>query len=238
MKHQALIWEPDPLQARYLALLFSNDGYTVTTLTGYLQLRQAAQMHLSVPCAIVISLGPEPEQTLRRCKQLHKHFPFSTLIVISPYQEQSLSLAAFAAGADDYLISPLQPDDLLARTRAHLQRSATILAAKVLPPAEAVLQFGPLTLDPNTYDAQLGHQTVSLSELEFRLLLLLGRQANQLLSREQLHQQLWQSGPVPGSRRLDNFMLALRQKLPKSEQLEIKTIYGKGYCLKIKPDQA
>lgn len=236
MKHQVLIWDKDPLQSRYLLLLFGQAGYKVTALTGYLQLRQAAQAHLNVPCAIIISLGAEPEQTLRRCKQLHKIYPLSSLIVLSPYQEQSYSLAAFAAGADDYLISPLQPDELLARTRAHLLRSVTILAAKVLPPSKPAQRFGPLTLDPNTYEVRLEQQTIHLSELEFRLLLLLGRKANQLLSREQLHQLLWQSTPTQGSRRLDNFMLALRQKLPVSTQVELKTIYGQGYCLKIKPE--
>lgn len=234
---QVLIWAADELQARYLEQVYANAGFAVRICQGYHALRQATLELGAEPLALVLSLSRQPDITYKHLRQLHRQFPLAALLVISPYQDPGLNQAAVEAGADDCLIQPVEAAELIGRTRARLRRAQTLLQmAQRYPPPDAppALQWGPLKLEPGLRQVQLGGQTIKLTRSEFALLLLLAEQANQRLSRNWLHQQLWQCAEVPGSRRLDNFVLNLRKKLPASPDWELLTFYGEGFCLKLK----
>jgi DNA-binding response OmpR family regulator len=230
-----LICESDSLQAQYLQQLYTQAGFVVQVFSSYLQLKRVAAQTPELPQAILLNLVPPLEKTFDRCQQLHHTLPFASVLLLSHYQDHAYCQAAFDAGADDYLLMPFQPQELIARTRAHLLRTHTIVNATLQgKPAEAaILSFGHIELWPALRQVCWDGNRVKLTETEFKLLHFLCRHANHEVTRAQLYQWVWQAKAPEGSRRLDNFVLGLRKKLPPSPLLELVTCYGGGYRLRL-----
>ena len=129
-------------------------------------------------------------------------------------------VAGLDAGADDYLVKPIDLDELSARIRALTRRSA----GRAVP----VLTHGELALDPAAHSVTLGGQTVDLSSREFSLLQLLLENAGRVLTRSQLEQSLYGWRDEPDSNALEVHIHHLRKKL--GGEL-IRTLRGVGYTI-------
>lgn len=224
-----LIWEPDAPQADVLAHLYTEAGFEAQIFGGYRTFQQAASSYQAEPCLIVFALGSDPVKGLNQVQRLRKRLPLASLIVLSEHQQEKLYRAVFAAGADDFLIKPFDPQELLARSQAHLQRSGEILGAYLLTQTSDCLSLGNLSLNASSREAQIDGKVMKLSESEFKLLHLLCSHSGQYLSRAQLSRRLWQQAPP--ARKVDNLVLALRKKLPESIMLESR--YGQGYGIRL-----
>ncbi len=224
-----LIWDPDPLSAAYLVHIYSEAGLRPRRFTGYRTFQQAQAEHRTESCLVVFALGSDALKNLAQIQRLRKNLPLASIIILSHHQEQAVCLSAFAAGADDYLIKPFAHQELLARSLAHVKRSAEILAAYLLTQHSVTLTLGPLNLNAIQREALIEGQSLRLSESEFKLLHLLVSHQGQYLSRAQLSRRLWQGNTPP--RKIDNLVLALRKKLPSS--LLIESRYGQGYTIRV-----
>ena len=129
------------------------------------------------------------------------------------------------AGADDYLAKPFAFSELLARLRALGRRPA--------PAGEARLAAGDLVLDELRHVAQVGDRTVDLSAREFALLGFFIRHANQVMTRQQILDQVWGAEPDVYSNVVDLYVSYLRRKLGELHRAErLRTVRGVGYSLK------
>lgn len=169
-------------------------------------------------------------------RQCHLTLPVLMLTAKDRMEEKIIGLDS---GADDYLVKPFDMAELLARLRA-LQRRAsytgTTLTSQVQPRR---LQVGCLTLNYSTHELTRQHphgekQVLCLTVKEFQLLEYFMRHPNQILSRDQIINQLWEIGAEPVSNVVAAQIRLLRRKLGEedSESL-IETIYGVGYRLNI-----
>ncbi len=134
-------------------------------------------------------------------------------------------VAGLDAGADDYLAKPFAFSELLARIRALGRRPAA--------PSDARLAAGDLALDEQRHVAQVGDQTVDLSAREFALLGYFIRHAGQVVTRQQILDQVWGAEPDVYSNVVDLYVSYLRRKLGELGRADrLRTVRGVGYTLR------
>jgi two-component system response regulator MprA len=144
--------------------------------------------------------------------------------MLTARHEVSDRVAGLDAGADDYLVKPFALEELLARMRALLRRSAG---------GEGELGFGDLTLDTGTREVRRGNRTIDLTRTEFLLLELFLRNPRQVLTRDVIFDRVWGYDFGPASNSLEVYVGYLRRKTEaEGESRLIHTVRGVGYALR------
>lgn len=147
--------------------------------------------------------------------------------MLSAKQEDIDKITGLTTGADDYMIKPFNPLELLARVKAQLRRQSLIGKEEF----NSLLIIKNLIIDKNKHSVKLNGIEVSLTPLEFAILTLLASRPGQVYSSEQIYESVWKE-PYGYS---DNTVMVhirnLREKLEENprEPLYIKTVWGVGY---------
>ena len=132
----------------------------------------------------------------------------------------------FRIGVDDYMVKPIDLDELFLRIGALLRR-ARIAASRTL-------QIGDFTMDADEHTAMLGDEEISLTNREFNILYKLLSYPKKTFTRQQLMDEFWDVDTETAPRAVDVYMTKLRSKLAACEDFEIKTVHGLGYKAVIK----
>ena len=159
------------------------------------------------------------------CHWLRSHNRTLPVLLLTARDKVEDRIAGLDSGADDYLVKPFSMAELLARIRALGRRSPEFKSAH--------LQIGPLLLDRDRRIAILHpgeptEQPIELTQKEFLLLRYLMEHPKQILSREQVLNQLWEIGGEPSSNVVAAQMRLLRRKLGEYDAM-VETVYGMGY---------
>lgn len=171
---------------------------------------------------------------LELCKRLRAQKQTLPVLMLTAKDRMEDKVAGLDAGADDYLVKPFGMVELLARLRA-LQRRSAASASPSFQPQH--LQVGSLTLDYATHtvcfqNADSERQVIPLTTKEFQLLEYFMKHPNQIVTRDQIQNQLWEVGAEPISNVVAAQMRLLRRKLTKiGSDRRIETIHGIGYRL-------
>ena len=167
-------------------------------------------------------------------RQIRQRSPLPVLM-LTALGSKADRVRGFELGADDYLTKPFYCDELLARVRAILRRSARA----VQPPATNVLQAGGLTLAPGTRSAFYNGRAVDLTAMECEILEQLLRSSGKVVSRDQLTLHLYNREASPFDRSVDTHVSRIRRKLGEGRHL-ILSVRGTGYqlCDGSAPEQA
>ena len=152
------------------------------------------------------------------------------VILLTAKGEESDRVVGLKRGADDYVVKPFSPAELVARVDAVLRRSAGEEEAR-----EAV-EFGALAIDPSARTVRVEGSEVELTQREFDLLLFLARHPAQVFSREQLMDRVWQFPFYTDTTTVTVHIRRLRAKLEPdpSDPRWIQTVWGVGY--RFQPD--
>ncbi|MDP2751927.1 MAG: winged helix-turn-helix domain-containing protein, partial [Rhodocyclaceae bacterium] len=156
-------------------------------------------------------------ELLNRCRLRGQVLP---VLILTARDDTSSKVAGLDAGADDYLVKPIDLDELFARVRA--------LARRAVGRSFPVLRHGTLTLDPASRCVTQAGQTVDLSAREFDVLQTLLEHAGRVMSRAQIEASLYGWREEPDSNVLEVHVHHLRRKLGNTL---IKTMRGVGYVI-------
>lgn len=127
----------------------------------------------------------------------------------------------FQAGIDDYMVKPIDLDELLLRMEALLRRARIASSKK--------LTVGGLTLDAEEHTAYLNGEEIPLTVRELNLIYKLLSYPKKTFTRSQLMDEFWDSASTSGPRTVDVYMVKLREKFADCDDFEIVTVHGLGY---------
>lgn len=154
------------------------------------------------------------------------------VIMLTARNEESDHIAGLNAGADDYISKPLRPQELLARVRAVLRRTAGRPAA-----AESPITIGEIELNPQTREVWRAGTLVEMTSFEFDILDILMRKAGRVVSRDEVAAMLYHREATPYERSIDVHISHLRKKLETRAGPVIRTVRGIGYQFLTAGDQ-
>lgn len=218
-----LIVDDDPQIRETLKRHLSYEGYQVSTAGDSRE--TFSRVTEARPDLVVLDWMLPGMDGLEICRRLRQADDFPILMLTAKGTLDD-KVDGLDSGADDFLVKPFQPEELLARVRALLRRSA--------PAAQStVLRFGELTLDTAARQVWFGQRTVDLSSKEFDMLELMMRHPNQVLTRDTFYARIWGYDFSGESNILEVYIRYLRAKLEAaSAPRYIVTVRGVGYVLR------
>ncbi|RAP76154.1 response regulator transcription factor [Paenibacillus montanisoli] len=218
-----LIVDDDPYIRELVSLLLAREGFEIAEAADG---REALAMleNTQVQLAIIDVMMPNMDGW-ELCRELRESAELPVLMLTAK-GETSQKLKGFELGADDYLVKPFEPLELVARVKALLKRYKIATSKTVTA--------GGVTLNRSTFAVTMGDEAMTLPLKEFELLFKLASYPGKTFSREQLIEQLWGYDYEGDERTVDVHIKRLREKFPEElSRFRIQTIRGLGYRLEV-----
>jgi len=217
-----LLVEDDPLLGDGVQKSLSHLGFTVDWLRDG---RQAEHALASEDyAAVVLDLGLPQLDGLAVLRSARESGLRAPVLILTARDKKSDKLSGFGLGADDYVIKPVDMEELAARLHALIRRSGGHATAR--------LCIGPVEIDPAAHRAWRDGESVDLSAREFAILEQLMQNAGRVLTRAQLEESLYGWGDSADSNTIEVFIHHLRKKLGADF---IRTLRGIGYSVERQP---
>jgi two-component system cell cycle response regulator CtrA len=219
-----LLIEDDTTLANGIALLLRSEGFSVyTTNFGEegIDLGKLCDYEL-----ILLDLDLPDMSGYEVLRELRRSNIQTPILIISGLADVQNRVQGLAFGADDYLTKPVHKDELVARVRAVLRRSAGH--------AHAAVRCGDLVIKLDQQRAEIAGRDTGLTTKEYMILELLAQRQGSAITKEMLLNHLYGGMDEPGQKIIDVFICKLRQKLADSSggKNYIETIWGRGYVLR------
>lgn len=201
----------------------SLEGFAVATASGGVEALD--ELAKRPPAVVVLDVTMPDMDGVTVLKRMRSGGVDVPVCILSARDDVEDRVAGLQAGADDYLVKPFALAELTARLHALLRRRGTDGAA--------TLVVGELVVDPRRHVAAIGGREMELTRREFELLATFARHPGQVLSRDQLLQQVWGYNFDVETNVVDVFIGYLRRKLEASgEERMLHTVRGVGWALR------
>jgi two-component system, OmpR family, response regulator ResD len=221
VRGSVLVVDDEPTIGEVVSKYLERAGYeTRLAADGYEAIEAVAQRR---PDLIVLDLmlpGIDGLEVMRRVRDRS-----TAIILLTAKGEESDRVIGLRLGADDYVVKPFSPAELVARVDAVLRRVDTV------PERAPTLRFGDLEVDPGARQARRDGEPVALTAREFDLLLFLARHPGQAFTREDLMDRVWQYAFYTDTSTVTVHIRRLRAKLEADPDQPrwIETVWGVGY---------
>lgn len=220
-----LVVEDSPELVALLQQVLGEQGYSVRSAAdGEIGLATALE---DEPDLLILDVGLPRRNGFDVIRELRRKGVNAPTLMLTARADISDRISGLDAGADDYLVKPFDNDELVARVRALLRRSAS-------QPRAARLVVGDVVLDPLTREVMRGNRVVNLTAREFALLECFMRHPGRPLTRAFIARHAWQYVSDPEQTNIvDVYVAYLRKKLDFDEEVPmLHTVRGLGYLLK------
>lgn len=218
-----LVVEDDPAILRGLADNLAFDSYDVLTApdgeSAYRLIRE------SPPDLIVLDLMLPNMSGFELCRRVRSEGVATPIVMLTARSEESDRILGLDLGADDYITKPFSVRELLARIRAVLRRTQS----RAITPD--VLQVDDVVIDFKRFDARKAGRPFDMTRKEFGLLRQLVSRAGEVVTRDELLDEVWGYDQTPTTRTVDNHVATLRAKVERdpANPVHLLTVFGVGY---------
>ena len=211
--------EPDILEI--LKYNLSNEGYNVSTASDG---KSAIEMAYNIsPNLIIMDVMMPNMDGIEACEKLRSDEKFNDTIImfLTARGEDYSHVAAYDAGADDYVTKPVKPKVLVSKVKGLLRRLKKVIAKDINE-----IVFDDIKIDREKYKVYISDNVLNLPRKEFELLYLLASKPDKVYKREKIMETVWGSEVVVGDRTIDVHIRKLREKVGDKY---FKTVKGVGY---------
>ena len=211
--------EPDILEI--LKYNLSNEGYNVSTAADG---KSAIEMAYNIsPSLIIMDVMMPNMDGIEACEKLRSDEKFNDTIImfLTARGEDYSHVAAYDAGADDYVTKPVKPKVLVSKVKGLLRRLKKVIAKDINE-----IVFDDIKIDREKYKVYISNNVLNLPRKEFELLYLLASKPDKVYKREKIMESVWGSEVVVGDRTIDVHIRKLREKVGDKY---FKTVKGVGY---------
>jgi DNA-binding response OmpR family regulator len=220
-----------PTNVGLLRSLLESEGYTALCAYNGREARRLIQRHH--PVLALLDQELPLVDGLELCRELCRENGGPAVFITSEHPDELSKALAFSAGADDYLLLPMHPRELLARVRVALRRASSQNGR-----GQTLVRHGQIDLYPDQRQARVADQNVPLTSLEFELLALFTRNPGRVFTRDELLTRLESfTRGAPLGRAIDIHVSNLRRKLRAilGADTPIETVRGIGYRIRVSP---
>ncbi|WP_329197000.1 MULTISPECIES: response regulator transcription factor [unclassified Streptomyces] len=228
---RVLVVDDEPAVREALRRSLAFEGYAAQTAVDGLDALDKAASY--APDLIVLDIQMPRMDGLTAARRLRASGSTTPILMLTARDTVGDRVTGLDAGADDYLVKPFELDELFARVRALLRRSAYAAPAPGGAQPEHGLAFGDLRMDLATREVTRAGRPVELTRTEFTLLEMFLSHPRQVLTREQILKTVWGFDFEPSSNSLDVYVMYLRRKTEAGgEPRLVHTVRGVGYVLR------
>ena len=232
MKNRVLVVDDEQSIVTLLQYNLEQAGFeVVTAMDGEAGKQIAETQTLDI---IVLDLMLPKLDGMEVCKQLRQKKIMTPILMLTAKEDELDKILGLELGADDYMVKPFSPREVIARVKAILRRTQFQTESTKANEEEAgQLLIGNLTINPEKYEAYLNGTLLELTLKEFELLLYLAQNKGRVLTRDQLLSAVWNYDFAGDTRIVDVHISHLREKVEvdTKKPIYIKTIRGLGYKL-------
>jgi len=221
---QILVVEDDRDLNKSVCSFLNHSGYQAT---GCLSAAEAYDAMYETLFDLIVSdimmPGIDGFEFAQNVRALNQDIP---ILFMTARDDLASKQRGFRIGVDDYMVKPIDLDELFLRIGALLRRAKIAASRK--------LEVGGFTMDADEFQAELNGEEISLTKREFNILYKLLSYPKKTFTRQQLMDEFWDADSQTAPRAVDVYMTKLRQKLADCDDFEIKTVHGLGYKAVIK----
>jgi len=220
MRGRVLVVDDDTALAEMLGIVLRGEGFDTSFCADGAQALEV--FRASRPDLVLLDVMLPGRDGIEVCRQIRAESGVPIVMLTAKTDTVDVVLG-LESGADDYVVKPFKPKELVARVRARLRRTDE--------PAPEVLEIGDLTIDVAGHAVRREGQAITLTPLEFDLLVALARKPWQVFTREVLLEQVWGYRHAADTRLVNVHVQRLRSKIERDpERPEIVvTVRGVGY---------
>ncbi|WMJ87947.1 response regulator transcription factor [Anaerocolumna sp. MB42-C2] len=222
--YKVLVVEDDEDINRILKRYLENHGYQAFSAYSGTEARLLMSMgHYELILLDLMIPGITGEELIKEIRQKDN----TPIIVISAKSTLEDKVNTLKSGADDYITKPFAREEVLARVEAMLRRSDR---PKINNGNVEVYTFKNLIIDPKSREVTVNGNEITLTAFEFDILLLLVRNKEQVFTKEQLYQEIWQNGYYGEDNTINVHISNIRKKVKEFDDISyIKTVWGIGF---------
>jgi two-component system, OmpR family, alkaline phosphatase synthesis response regulator PhoP len=230
MKNKVLVVDDEQSIVTLLQYNLEQAGFEVITAMDGGEGKRLAETES--PDIIILDLMLPIIDGMDVCKKLRQQNIMTPILMLTAKDDELDKIIGLELGADDYMVKPFSPREVIARVKAILRRTnIQTEAVSDSDQAEGQIQIGKVTIYPEKYEAFFQENQLELTLKEFELLLFLGQNKGRVLTRDQLLSAVWNYDFAGDTRIVDVHISHLREKIEEDTKKPayIKTIRGLGY---------
>ena len=224
-KQRILVADDEPEIREVLRMMLESEGYDIVEACN----AQEAVDRTEGADLVILDILMPGESGIQACTKIREKSNVPILFLTAKSGEHDKVLG-FSAGGDDYLVKPFSYMELLSRVKALIRRYRVYQKSE--DKAEKMIFYRDLTIDTELQSVTDNGKKISLTEMEYQILLLLVSNPRKIFSLYEIYEQVWKEDFFPSS---GNTVMVhirnIRRKLEKEGEPYIQNVWGRGYCV-------